>query len=160
MKGEAVDVASRRLHARAFGGSAPDGAAGDGEALMRDRALPLVTRLAALTTSAATSDLRQASALRAVIEEYMDALLLYRGVVTAASLDPAGESSEAAGLVRDATAALRDELARGTGSELDGRIRAASALGAVQAAVLEPSEFDPAMVRDVIAAAAVAILLS
>ena len=152
-----MEVASRRLHSRAFGAST---LAGGRDALTRDRALPLVSRLAALTTSAASADLRQASALRAVIEEYMDALLLHRGVVTAASLVPAGGSSEAAGLVRDAIAALRDELAQGTGSELDGRIRAASALGAIQAAVLEPSDFEPATVRDVIAAAAVAILLS
>lgn len=155
-EGEAVDVRSRRPHSRAFGSPA----AGDGEAIVETRALPLLSRLAALTASAATADLRQAMALRAVVEEYMDALLLHRSVVTAVVLDPAGGSSEAARLVRDAIAALRDELARGTGSQLDGRIRAAAALGAVQAAVLEPSDFDPATVRDVIAGAAVAILLS
>jgi hypothetical protein len=156
VEGEAVDVVSRRLPSRAFGSPT----LGDGEASTHDQALPLLSRLAALTTSAATADLRQASVLRAVIEEYMDSLLLHRSVVTVVLTDPAGGSSEAARRVRDAIAALRDELARGTGSELDGRIRAASALGAVQAAVLEPSEFDPATVRNVIAAAAVAILLS
>jgi AcrR family transcriptional regulator len=132
----------------------------DKERLMRDLVSPLLSRLAALTASAAAADLRQPTQLRAVIDGYLDALLRHRGVVTIVLVDPAGGTSEAVRLVRDKMLALRDELARGTGSELKGRIRATSALGAVQAAVLEPSEYDPATVRDVTAGAAVAILLS
>jgi AcrR family transcriptional regulator len=170
----AVDPDIGRLHSRAFAWSALDDiarAAGipeadlrgrfrDKEGLMRELVSPLISRLAALTTSAAGADLRQPRELRAVMDGYMDALLLHRAVVTVVLVDPAGASSEAARLVRDAMQALRDELARGTGSELDGRLRAASALGAVHAAVLEPSDFEPATVKDVIAGAAVAILLS
>jgi AcrR family transcriptional regulator len=170
----AVDPSFGRLHSLALAGSALDDiarAAGiseadlrgryrDKEELMRELVSPLVSRLAVLTTSAATADLRQPGQLRAVIDGYMDALLLHRAVVTIVLLDRAGGTSEAVGLVRDAIHALREELARGTGSALEGRIRAASALGAVHAAVLEPSDFDPMTVRDVIAGAAVAILLS
>lgn len=172
--GEVGNSRLGRLHSRAFAGTALDdiaGAAGipeadlhrrcdDKEGLMRELVSPLLSRLAALATMAASADLRQAGELRAVIEGYMDALLLHRALVTIVLVDPAGGSSEAVRLVRDAMARLRQELARRTGAELEGRIRAASALGAVEAAVLEPSEFDPATVRDVIAGAAVAILLS
>jgi AcrR family transcriptional regulator len=173
-EGETVESALGRLHSRAFAGTALDDlarAAGiteaelrsrndDKEGLMRELVSPLLSRLTALTRTAASADLRQARELRAVIDGYMDALLLHRSLLAIVLVDPAGGSSEAVRRVHDAMSALRDELARGTGSELDGRIRAASALGAVQAAVLEPSEFDPATVRDVIARAAVAILLS
>jgi len=172
--GMAVDPAVVRLQSRAFAWSGLDDiarAAGipeadlrgryrDREELMRELVAPLLSRLAALTTSAAAADLRQPSELRVVIDGYAEALLLHRAVVTVVLVDPAGGSSEAVGLVRDAIRALRDELARGTSSQLEGRIRAASALGAVQAAVLEPSDFDPMTVRNVIADAAVAILLS
>jgi AcrR family transcriptional regulator len=172
--GDVVDSTLGRLHSRAFAGTALDDiarAAGmpdadlhsrcdDKEGLMRELVSPLLSRLTALITAAASADLRQGRELRAVIDGYMDALLLHRALVTIVLVDPAGGSSEAVRLVRDAMAGLRDELARGTGAQLGGRIRAASALGAVEAAVVEPSEFDPATVRDVIAGAAVAILLS
>jgi AcrR family transcriptional regulator len=172
--GMAVDPALGRLHSRAFAWSALDEIARgagiseadlrdryrDREALIRELVTPLLCRLALLTTSAAAADLRQPRELRAVIAGYMDALLLHGALVPIILADPAGGSSEAVRLVRDAIEALRDELARGSESQLEGRIRAASALGAVQAAVLEPSDFDPVTVRDVIAGAAVAILLS
>lgn len=158
--GETVDPAMEG-HDRAFVAAALDGMAGAAkEGLMLELASPLLSRLAALTTSAAAADLRQAPQLRAVIDGYMDALLAHRDLVTIVLGDPAGGSTPAGRQVLDAMSALRDELARGRESDLDGRIRAASALGAVHAAVLEPSEFDPVTVRNVIAGAAVAILLS
>lgn len=120
----------------------------------------LLSRLAALRASAAAADLRQPRQMRAVIDGYIDALLAHRALATLVLVGSTGGPSGAVLPVRDAIGALRDELARGRSPELEGRIRAASALGAVQAAVLEPSEFDPATVRDVIAGAAVAILLS
>ena len=172
--GEARALALGHIHSRALAAGALDDIAraagipeadlrtryGDKDGLLRELASPLLTRLVALTTSAATADLRQARELRVVIDGYIDALLVHRALVTILLVDPVEESGDAVRLVRDAIEALRDELARGTGSAIEGRIRAASALGAVQAAVLEPSEFDLATVRDVIAGAAVAILLS
>jgi hypothetical protein len=69
-------------------------------------------------------------------------------------------STESGRLLNNAMLALRDELARGIGSAPKDRIRAATALGAVHAAVLGRNEFGPAIVRDVVTDAAVAILLS
>ena len=171
--GEAIALALGRIHSKALAAALDDIARaagipeadlraryGDKDGLMRELASPLLSLLVALTASAATADLRHTRELRAVIDGYIDALLLHRALVTIVLADPAEESSDAVRLVRDAIEALRNELARGTSPALEGRIRAASALGAVQAAVLEPSEFDPATVRDVIAGAAVAILLS
>ena len=172
--GQAVEAALGRLPSRPFAGASLDDiarSAGIGEADLRSRYAdrerllcellsPLLSALLQLSTSASAADLRQAHAVRAVIDGYMDALLVHRPLLDIVLADPMAENSESVQLVRRAMSSLRDQLAQGTGSELEGRIRAASALGAVQAAVLEPAEFDAATVRDVIAEAAVAILLS
>lgn len=133
---------------------------GDAEGLIKELVSPLSSRLEEITAVAATSDLRRVEELRPVIERYLDALTAHRALVGAVLRDPAAASSESIGGVRDAMHALRDELARQTGPSLESRIRAASALGAVEDAVLEPTEFDPTLVRDVLTDAAVAILLS
>jgi len=147
---QAADLQEADLHRRY----------GDTGGLIGHLVAPLLDRLHGITASAAGAELRRADELRQVIEEYLDALTAHRVLVSVVLGDPAASSSEAIQLVRRAIQGLRDELARGLGSGLEDRIRAASALGALQAAVLEPTELDPAVVRDVIVDAAVAILLS
>lgn len=167
------DVASARLHANGLALTTLDDVArgadvdggdlrarfGDMEGLMRALALPLLSRLQETVASAATADLRQPRQLRTVIERYLDALVAHRLLVGVILGDPTAASSESVRLVRAAIRSLRDELAGGSDSDLDHRIRAASALGAVQAAALELADMDPTKVRAVITDAAVAILL-
>ncbi len=133
---------------------------GDVEGLMRELVSPLLASLREVTTQAAAVDLREPAQLRVVIEAYLDVLVAQRLLVGVILGDPAGAASESVCLVRGAMVGFRDVLAGGTGSELDHRIRAASALGAVQAGVLEFTDLDAPTVRDVITDAAVAILLS
>jgi len=73
--------------------------------------------------------------------------------------DRTAAGSPTVAAVRAAMLDLADRLAEGGGDRVDNRIRAASALGAVHAAVLEMAALDPATVRDVIVDASVAILL-
>ncbi len=127
---------------------------------MRELVTPLLRRLRHVVAAAATADLHRPQQVRSVIEAYLDVLVAHRNLIGAIQWDPAAASSPSVRLVRAALHNLRDSLARGPGDELQRRIRAASALGAVQAAVLELTDIDPATVRDVIAEAAVAILLS
>ena len=127
---------------------------------MRELVSPLLDRLREVALQAAAADLRQRDQLSVVIEAYLDALVAHRGLVGVILGDPAGADSESVRLVRGAMAGLRDQLAQGTGPDLDHTIRAASALGAVQAGVLEFTDLDASTVRDVITDAAVAILLS
>jgi AcrR family transcriptional regulator len=133
---------------------------GDVEGLMRELVSPLLAGLREVATQAAGADLRQPAQLRVVIEAYLDALVAQRLLVGVILDDPTGAGSESVRVVRAAMVGIRDVLARGTGSDLDHTIRAASALGAVQAGVLEFTDLDAATVRDVITDAAVAILSS
>jgi AcrR family transcriptional regulator len=173
-KGRVADVALDRLHTCGFALTTLNDVAraanleeaelqavfGDIEGLMRELVSPLLARLREIVTTASAADLRQADHLRKVIEAYIDALVAHRLLVGVILGDPTGAASESVRLVRGAMVGLRDELARATGSDLRDRIRATSALGAVQAAVLEFRDLDAATVRDVITDAAVAILLS
>jgi hypothetical protein len=121
---------------------------------------PLLGRLRAIASSAAAADLHRPEQLRAVIEAYLDALVAHRPLVGVVLGDPAGAASRSISLVREAMGDICDQLASGTGVALEHRIRATSALGAVHAAVLEATDFEPTTVRAVITDAAVAILLS
>lgn len=146
----AADLSEAQLRARF----------GDLEGLMGELVSPLMSRLRAVAALAASVDLHDSRRLRQVIEGYLDALVAHRTIAGVVLRDPTAGSSNSVALARAAVLAVRDELARGTGGGLDHTIRAASALDAVQAAVLELTVTDPLMVRDVITDAAVAILLS
>jgi AcrR family transcriptional regulator len=173
-KGRVADVALDRLHTHGFGLTTLDDVAraanlreaelqdvfGDIEGLMRELVSPLLARLREIVTTASAADLRQAERLRHVVEAYLDTLVAHRRLVGVILGDPTGAASESVRLVRGAMVGLRDELARAAGPDLHHRIRATSALGAVQAAVMEFSDLDAGTVRDVITDAAVAILLS
>ena len=172
--GRVADVALDRLRTRGFALTTLDDIAsaasvgeselqavfGDVEGLMSELVSPLLASLRDVATQAAAADLRQREQLSVVIEAYLDALVAHRLLVGVILGDPTGAASESVRLVRGAMVGLRDELAEGTGSDLDRTIRAASALGAVQAGVLEFTDLDATTVRDVITDAAVAILLS
>jgi AcrR family transcriptional regulator len=173
-KGWVVDVALARLQATGFPLTTLADLAraanldeadlrtlfGDEEGMMRELVSPLLERLREITASAATIDLRQGAQVREVVERYLDALVAHRPLAGVVLGDPTASSSEAVRLVRAEIQGLREELAGGSGGDLDQRIRAASALGAVHAAVLEFADFEPTTVRDVITDAAVAIILS
>ena len=172
--GRVADVALGRLCTRGFALTTLDDIAraarvgeaelravfGDVEGLMRKLVSPLLDRLGAVARQAAAADLHERQQLILVIEAYLDALVPHRVLVGVVLGDPAGAESESIRLVRAAMAGLRDQLAQGTGPDLDHTIRASSALGAVQAGVLEFTDLDASMVRNVITDAAVAILLS
>jgi AcrR family transcriptional regulator len=174
LTGRVADVALAGLQANGFALTALDEVAraahvgeaelraafGDIEGLMRALVSPLLADLHATARSAATADLHDPRQLREVIEAYLDTLVAHRILVAVVLGDPTAASSESVRRVRDAMLGLRDELARGSGPDLDDTIRAASALDAVQAGVLELTDIDPTTVRDVITDAAVAILLS
>jgi AcrR family transcriptional regulator len=173
-KGRVADVALGRLQSSGFAqitlddvARAADLCEADARALFRDTeglihelVSPLLGRLKEIATSAAAVDLHNATQLRELIGRYLDALVAHRALVGVVLRDPTAASSASVRQVRDTVRCLRDELARATGGDLDHRIRAACAMGAVQDAVLELTEVDPTTVRDVIIEAAVAILLS
>lgn len=173
-KGRVADVALGRLQSSGFAQTTLDDVAraaglreadaqslfGDMEGLMSELVSPLLGRLREIAASAAAVDPRNATQLREVLEGYLDALVAYRALLCVVLGDVTAASSASVRLVRATMGSVREELARGMGGDLDHRIRAASALGAVQAAVLELTEVDPTTVRDVITDAAVAILLS
>src|SRR5206468_8939961 len=98
--------------------------------------------------------------LRDVLTGYVDALLSQRLVVGIVLGDRTAAKCDSVSSVRAAMAAFRHSLAEATGGHLDDRIRAAAALGAVHAGVVEVDDVDPATVRAVVPDAAVAILLS
>jgi len=172
-RGRVVDVALGRLHACGFALTTLDdiaraadvGAAelqavfGDSEGLVQELLSPLVAGLRQVAAAAAASDLRQPGQLRTVIEAYYDVLVDHRLLVGVVVGDPAGAASASVRMARAAMADLRDTLAQGPGADLDHRIRAASALGAVQAAVIELTDLEASTVRDVVTVAALAILL-
>ncbi len=173
-KGRVADVALDRLHTCGFALTTLDDVAraanigeaefqavfGNIEGLMRELVSPLLARLREIVATASAADLGQTDQLRNVVDAYLDALVAHRLLVGVILGDPTGAASESVRLVRGAMVGLRDELARAMGSGLHHRIRATSALGAVQAAVMEFRELDAATVRGVITDAAVAILLS
>lgn len=172
-KGRVVDVALDRLHACGFALTTLDDVAraaelsaaelqavfGDREGLLEELLSPLSAGLRKVATMAAATDLRQPGLLRTVIEAYLAVLVAHRQLVGVVLGDPAGTSSASVRMARAAMAELREALAEGTGAGLARRIRATSALGAVQAAVMEFTDFEATTVRDVVTAAAVAILL-
>lgn len=173
-KGRVADVALGRLQSSGFAQTTLDDVAraadlreadaqalfGDMEGLMNELVSPLLDRVGEIATSAAAVDLRDTTQLRGLIEGYLNALVAHRVLVGVVLGDPTATSSASVRLVRATMLVLRDELARGTGGDRNHRIRAASALGAVEAAVLELTDVDATTVRDVITDAAVAILLS
>src|SRR5436309_6462864 len=129
---------------------------GDEEGLLAHLAGPLLIALGHVLAVAAAVDLRRPESLRLLIEGYMDALVAHRGLVTVVLGDRTAAGSPTVAAVRAAMLDLADRLAEGGGDRVDNRIRAASALGAVHAAVLEMAALDPATVRDVIVDASVA----
>jgi AcrR family transcriptional regulator len=133
---------------------------GDKEALLRELVAPLLAALGDVVARAATLDLRRPADARAVMEGYVDALLDHRRVSQIVLGDRSAVHADAVSLVGAATAGLQDGLARGIGGGVDHRIRAAAALGVVRAAVLDLGDDDPGRAREVLADAAVAILLS
>ncbi|MGH9179850.1 MAG: TetR/AcrR family transcriptional regulator [Acidimicrobiales bacterium] len=129
--------------------------------ILAELAAPLLTRLNEVLDAACTADLLRPDQLRGVLESYHDALVEHRLLVEVILRDPTAGSSDAVVAVRAGLIRLRDELATGTGDDLDHhRVRAASALGAVQGAVLDLTDVDPTAVRDEAVTAAIAILLS
>jgi AcrR family transcriptional regulator len=173
-KGRVFDVAPGRLQANGFAYTTLEDIAraadlreadvralfGDKEGLMGELVSPLLDRLRAIAAAAPPGEPRHAKQLRHLIERYLDALVAHRLLVSVVLGDPTATQCQPVRDVRAAIAALRDALAGGPEADLDHRIRAASALGAVQAAVLELAGVEPATVRGVITDAAVAILLS
>lgn len=133
---------------------------GDKEGLMSELVSPLLSRLGEVVAAAAVADLTQHRQLRNVIEGYLDTLVAHRLLVGIILGDPTAASNESVRLVRATMSCLRDQLAAGTGSDPERGIRAAAALGAMQAAALELTDIDPTTVRHVIADAAMAILLT
>ena len=143
-RGRVAVVALGRLHACGFALTTLDDIAraakvgeaelqvvfGDKEGLLRELVAPLLATLQEMRATAAAADLLRPEELRSLIGKYLDALVAHRPLVGVILGDPTGATSGAVCLVRDAMIGLRDELARGTGSGLDHRIRAASALGA------------------------------
>jgi AcrR family transcriptional regulator len=173
-KRRVADVALDRLQAEGLAGFALEGIAraaglpeadvracfGDLEDLIAHLVAPLVSRLEELAASAAAGDLRRADEVRQVIEGYFDAVAAHPTVAGLAVGHPAGATSPAFGLVRDSIRRLRTELAGGAGADLDHRIRAASALAAVQSAVLDLTGVERSTLRTVVTEAAIAVLLS
>jgi AcrR family transcriptional regulator len=133
---------------------------GDEEGLMARLAGTMLAALGDILAEAAAVDLRDPEALRQLIENYLDTLVAHRGLLRVVLSDATAAGSPTVRAVRRAMLDLTDRLAEGTGDRVDNRIRAASALGAVQSAVLEMAALDPATVRDVIVDASVAILLA
>ena len=150
--GDAADVPEAEVRQR-FGGM---------EDLLGELVAPLVQELREAAASAARADLRQRRELARVMGTYVDTLTRYRPLAQVVLCDEDAASTEPVRLVRTTMLDLRAQLFRagGTGAALDRSVRAASAMGAVEAAVLELGEADGRALRDVIADAAVAILLS
>jgi AcrR family transcriptional regulator len=173
-QGRVADVALGRLQTNGFAGTTLEDIArdaglgeadlrarfGDMEGLMGELVSPLLDRLRELARSAAAADLHRAPEVREVIAGYYDVLVADPVVVGVVLRDPTAESSGSVRLVRTVMTRLRAELAGGAGADLDRTIRAASALAAVQSAVLDLAGLDRETVRDVVTGAAVAILLS
>jgi AcrR family transcriptional regulator len=171
--GRVADVALIRLRAGGFaeatlaeiaaaaGVPAADleAAVGDKVGLVAAVVAPLLVLLGDVLAAARAIDLRRPDRLRSVLGQYLDALLVHRRVAAVILDDPTEGSCEAIGAARRAIGEVADELARGTGGGIEHRIRAASATGALHAALLESVSVDPAAVRDVSVEAAVAILL-
>src|SRR5439155_27324847 len=114
----------------------------DKEGFLAQSASPLVGRLAEILSAARAGDLRQPEQLRRMVEDYVDALVTHRLLVEVVLGDPTAAASDAAATVRAAVQRLQRHLARGPGGELGRRIRAASALGAIQTAVLQLADAD------------------
>jgi AcrR family transcriptional regulator len=131
---------------------------GDMEGLLADLLSPFLDRLEALAAEAAAADLRRAEQVGTVMAGYVDAVLDHRAVVEAVVADASAAGSEPVRVMRARLLAMQDALT--SGPDLDSRIRAASALGAVRAAVLDHDDGDVRVLRAVVTEAAVAILLS
>jgi hypothetical protein len=155
--GRVSDVASVRPQAGDPDMPVPPG---EPEEVLEPPVSALLCRLEELVALAAATDRRSAPAVREVIEGYFDAIVAHATVVRSAVGERPPASSAAAHLVRDHIGRLRDALAGGAGADLDDTVRAASALVAVESAVFELTELDPATVRRVVTEAAVAIVLS
>jgi AcrR family transcriptional regulator len=133
---------------------------GDNEGLLRELVAPLLAGIEDAAARAATLDPRRPSGAGAVMAAYVHALLDHRPIGRIVMEDRSAAHTDAVRRLEAATVALRDGLARGIGGDVDHRIRAAAAVGAVQAAVLDIGDDDPDPARDVITDAAMAILLS
>ena len=131
----------------------------DMEGLMAALVTPFLERLEPVAARAAAVDLGQEQAIREVIDAYLDAILDHRSVAGVVLSDPTAASTEPARRVRALTMAIRDHLAGGLSADLDGTIRATSALGALQFAALERSDLERHILFHTLTEAAVAILL-
>jgi AcrR family transcriptional regulator len=121
---------------------------------------PLLAGLRGVVGQAAGADLRRPDELRNVLTAYIDALLAQRQVVEVVLGDRTAAVCESIDMVHTEMARLRESLAAATGGQLDDRIRAAAALGAMHVAVVEVTDVDRTTLRTVVAEAALAILLS
>jgi len=125
--------------------------------LVSDLTAALLDRLEALVRvagGAATGDRVEAAR---VLGAYLRALSDYRSLVEVFLGDPAAAACPAVSRLRGALTGLRDALA-GPAGDATSRIRASSALGAVQQAVADFTDAELVVARAVIIETAVAIL--
>lgn len=132
---------------------------GTKEALVAELTQPLLEQLEVLVRAAGSADSNDPDQVAAVLGKYLATLVAHRQLVEVLLGDPAAATCPAVVRLRSGLLELRDELA-GPGEGLGGRIRASSALGAVQQAVADSSDVELLATRAVIIQTATAILVT
>lgn len=129
------------------------------EALVAELTRPMLHGLDSLVRTAADTDSYDPDELAKILGAYLGVLVEHRELIDVLLGDPTAADCPAVGRLRGGLAVLRDELA-GPAGGLDERIRASSALGAVQRAVADFTDLELLDCRAVIIEAAVAILVA
>lgn len=132
---------------------------GTKEALVAELTRPLLERLEALVRTARDADNDDPHEVAEILGGYLAMLVEHRQPVEVLLGDPTAAVCPAVVRLRSGLTRLRDELA-GPAGGLDTRIRASSALGAVQQAVADSSDVELLATRVVIIQTAAAILVT